>query len=110
MQYLPQQGDIVIMDFDPQLGFEQQGRRPALVVSNSIYNRHCKMAMVCPITNTDKGHAFHIPLDNNTQITGVVLCDQIRALDITARNAVYKESVSDDIIDRVTDLICSFVD
>ena len=110
MPYFPEQGDIIVMDFDPQVGFEQQGRRPALVVSNGIYNRHCKMAIVCPITSTDKGHAFHIPLDGNTRTTGVVLCDQVRALDITGRNAVYIETAPQDIIDRATDLICSFFD
>ncbi|MCL2343955.1 MAG: type II toxin-antitoxin system PemK/MazF family toxin [Firmicutes bacterium] len=110
MPYIPNQGDIVIMDFDPQAGFEQKGRRPALVVSNSKYNRHCKMAMVCPITNTDKNHAFHIRLDHNTQTTGVVLCDQVRALDINSRHVSYKESVPDDVLDEAIDLICSFVE
>jgi len=110
MQYFPAQGDIIIIDFDSQVGFEQLGRRPALVVSNGIYNRHCKMAIVCPITNTDKGHAFHIPLDNSTRTTGVVLCDQARALDINARNAVFMEVAPDDVIDRATDMICSFID
>ena len=53
MLYIPNQGDIIVLDFDPQAGFEQKGRRPALVVSNNKYNKHCKMAMVCPITNTN---------------------------------------------------------
>ena len=110
MPYIPNQGDIVIMDFDPQAGFEQKGRRPALVVSNNKYNKYCKMPMVCPIKNTDKEHAFHIRLDNNNQTTGVILCDQVRALDTSARNAVYKESVSEAILDEAIDLICSFVE
>ncbi|MCL2351320.1 MAG: type II toxin-antitoxin system PemK/MazF family toxin [Firmicutes bacterium] len=110
MPYVPDQGDIVVMDFDPQTGFEQKGRRPALVVSNNKYNRHCKMAMVCPITNTDKDHPFHIRLDKGTHTAGVILCDQVRALDITARNAVYAESVADEIVEEAIDLICSFVE
>ena len=109
MLYSPCQGDIIIMDFYPQAGLEQHGRRPALVVSNEIYNRHCKMAIVCPITNTDKNHAFHIRLDDSTTTTGVVLCDQVRTLDITARNAVYAERVPDAILDNAIDLICSFM-
>ena len=109
MSYIPNQGDIIIMDFDPQAGFEQKGRRPALVISNNKYNKHCKMAIVCPITNTDKDHAFHIRL-NNTQTTGVILCDQVRSLDIDARSASYKERVSDDILDEAIDLICSFIE
>ena len=107
---IPKQGDIIIMNFDPQAGFEQSGRRPALVVSDINYNRHFKAAMVCPITNTDKDHAFHIRLDGRTQTTGVILCDQVRALDINARNAVYKESVPEDILDEAIDLICSFIE
>ena len=110
MLYIPNQGDIIVMDFDPQAGFEQKGRRPALVISNNKYNKHCKMSMVCPITNTDKEHAFHIRLDNNTQTAGVILCDQVRALDVSARNAAYKESVSDDILDEAIDLVCSFIE
>lgn len=110
MAYIPKRGDIVMMNFNPQIGFEQQGRRPALVVSNNTYNRHCKMAMVCPITNTDKAHAFHIRLTNATQTTGVILCDQVRALDLSARDAVFKESIPDDIIDDAVDLICSFIE
>ena len=110
MPYIPMQGDIVVMDFDPQLGFEQSGRRPAIVVSNSIYNRHCKLAIVCPITNTDKNHAFHIRLDNSTQTTGVILCDQARALDISAKNALFVETAPDDILGDVIDLLCSFIE
>ena len=110
MSYIPNQGDIIIMDFHPQSGFEQKGRRPALVVSNNTYNKNCKMAIVCPISNTDKDHPYHIRLEQSTQTTGVILCDQVRSLDINARNAVFKESVSDTIIDETIDLICSFVE
>jgi mRNA interferase MazF len=110
MKYKPKQGDIVVMDFDPAIGHEQKGRRPALVVTNEHFNRHCKMAMVCPITNTDKQHAFHVQLDNSTNTKGFILCDQSRVLDINARNAVYKESVSEELMDEVIDLICSFVE
>ena len=110
MPFVPNQGDIIVMDFDPQAGFEQKGRRPALVISNSNYNRHCKIAIVCPITNTDKKHAFHIQLGKNTNTTGIILCDQVRALDIKARNAAFIESVPDDILDEVIDLVCSFIE
>jgi mRNA interferase MazF len=110
MSYVPNQGDIIIMDFDPQAGYEQKGRRPALIISNNKFNRYCKMALVCPITNVDKDHPFHIRLDGKTQTTGVILCDQVRALDVTARNASYTETVSEDIIDEAIDLICSFIE
>ena len=110
MSYIPNQGDIIVMDFDPQSGFEQKGRRPALVISNNTYNKTCKMAIVCPISNTDKSHPYHIRLERGTQTSGVILCDQVRSLDIYTRNAVFKESVADAIIDEAIDLICSFVE
>ena len=110
MKYTPNQGDIVMMDFDPQKGFEQKGRRPALVVSNNVFNQHSKLALVCPITNKDKAHVFHIPLEDDTKTTGVILCDQTRALDVIARNADYVERVSDDLLDSVIDMVCSFVE
>ncbi len=98
------------MNFDPQAGLEQKGRRPALVVSNNYYNRHCKVAIVCPITNTDKSHAFHIRLDATTKTTGVVLCDQVRTLDLNARKAEFIETAPETILEEVVDQICSFID
>lgn len=102
------QGDIIWLNFDPQAGYEQKGRRPALVVSNNVFNRFCKMAMVCPITQTDKEHPFHIKLDNRTKTSGVVLCDQIRTLDIIARKAEYIETLPVELLEEVKDLIISF--
>lgn len=51
-KYVPEKGDFVILTFDPQVGREQKGRRPALVVSSTLFNRHTVLAMVCPMTNT----------------------------------------------------------
>jgi len=110
MSYVPKQGDIVILDFDPQIGHEQKGRRPGLIVSNDAFHKRANMAMVCPITNTISGFPMHIALDAGTGTTGEIMCEQIKCLDIKARNVSYKESVSDDIVDEVIDLICSFVE
>lgn len=60
MNYMPKQGDIVFLDFNPQAGHEQKGTRPALVVSNNVYNNFTRIAIVCPITNTDRGFPLHI--------------------------------------------------
>jgi mRNA interferase MazF len=103
------QGDIIIMDFNPQKGHEQSGRRPALVLSNNILNQHSSLALVCPITNTNKRHPFHIELDNSTNTTGVVLCDQAKMLDIKARNAQFVEECPSDIWKEAKDLIISFM-
>jgi len=108
-QYTPEQGDILFMDFDPQTGHEQKGRRPALVVSNYSYNKHTNFVMVCPITNQNKGHLFHIALDDRTVTTGMVLSDQVRALDLSKRRSVFKEKAPSDLVDRVVALIASFM-
>ena len=103
------QGDIIVMDFSPQRGHEQKGRRPAIVLSNNILNQHSSVALVCPITNTNKNHPFHIELDERTQTTGVILCDQAKMLDIKARNAEFKEECPEDIWNEAKDLIISFM-
>lgn len=104
-----QQGDIIFIDFNPQTGHEQSGRRPALVISNNILNQHSSMAMVCPITNTNKHHPFHIELDERTETTGVILCDQAKMLDVKARNAKFKEKCPEDIWGDARELVVSFM-
>jgi mRNA interferase MazF len=110
MPYSAKQGDIVIINFDPQTGHEQKGRRPGLIVSNAQFHKRTNMAMVCPITNTKSGFPMHIALDDSTITTGEIMCEQVKCLDINARNATYKESISDNLMDEVIDLICSFVE
>lgn len=108
--YIPEQGDIVMLEFDPQAGHEQKGKRPALVVSNNTYNQFTKLAMVCPITNTKKGFPLHIELDERTVTSGVIMCEQVKALDIVARKVLFYEKAPKDIMSEVTDIIVSFVE
>ena len=103
------QGDIIIMNFNPQQGHEQSGRRPAVILSNDILNHHSSMALVCPITNTNKKHPFHIELDDRTKTTGVILCDQAKMLDIKARDAEFKEKCPEDIWNEAVELVKSFM-
>ncbi len=103
------QGDIIVMDFDPQQGHEQRGRRPAIILSNDVLNHHSSLALVCPITNTNKRHPFHIELDGRTQTTGVILCDQAKMLDVRARNAQFSEECPEDIWKEARELIISFM-
>ena len=58
--YIPQKGDLVILSFDPSSGHEQKGRRPALIISNEIFNKALGLAIACPITNTDRNFPFHV--------------------------------------------------
>ena len=97
------------MDFNPQSGHEQSGRRLAIVLSNDILNQHSSLALVCPITNTNKRHPFHVELDERTQTTGVILCDQAKMLDLSAQNAKIKEKCPEDIWNDARDIIISFL-
>ena len=105
-----EQGDIVYLDFDPQAGHEQKGRRPALVVSNDLFNRVNSLTMVCPITHTDRGHPFHIRLDGRTKTDGVIMCDQARMLDLNSRKASFEEKAPADIVAEAVDMIIGFVE
>lgn len=88
------------MDFDPQSGHEQKSTRPALVVSNHSFSRYTGMGIVCPITSTKRAYPMHVELDNRTRTQGVILCEQVKNLDLEARHARYEESLPEDFIDR----------
>lgn len=104
------QGSIIWLDFDPQIGHEQKGRRPALVVSNETFNYFSKLAIVCPITNTNKNHPFHVKLNEKTKTKGVILCDQARTLDIKARNLELIENIPEEILLEVINIIYGFLE
>jgi mRNA interferase MazF len=104
------QGHLIWLDFDPQTGYEQKGRQPALVISNETFNNFSKLAIVCPITNTDKSHPFHVKLNDKTKTKGVILCDQARTLDINARNYEFIENIPEDILLDVLDIIIGFIE
>ncbi|MDE0074373.1 MAG: endoribonuclease MazF [Gammaproteobacteria bacterium] len=83
----PDTGDIVWLAFTPQVGHEQAGRRPALVLSPRDYNGRSGLALFCPITSSRKGYPFEVVLPATGKVTGVVLADQIKSLDWRARRA-----------------------
>jgi mRNA interferase MazF len=106
----PKQGEIVWIDFDPQSGHEQAGRRPALVLSATSYNQRIGRAFVCPITSKAKGYPFEIPI-HTTTIQGVVLCDHMKNVDWVSREMkLTGESVSKTELQSVWRLIESIVD
>jgi mRNA interferase MazF len=104
------QGDIVKLDFDPQSGHEQKGYRPAVVVSNDFFNARTNLAIVCPITTTDKGFPLHVALDDRTQTVGVIMCEQIKSLDIRRRNGQFIEKLPKDTLERVLEIIFSEIE
>jgi mRNA interferase MazF len=79
--YIPAKGDLIAVTFDPQSGHEQKGRRPALVISNDLFNQQTGMAIVCPITNTQRNIPFHIALPDESSVTGFVMVEQVKAID-----------------------------
>lgn len=93
-QYIPEKGDIVWLDFDPQVGHEQRGHRPAIVLSGSDYNKVTGLALFCPITSKSKGYVFEVHVVHD-EVSGVVLSDQVKSLSWDKRNAVLITKSSD---------------
>lgn len=104
------QGDIVKVNLDPQLGHEQAGDRPALIISNDDFNIRTKLAVVCPITNTRNNFPLHIPLPDDLTTTGVVLCEHIRTLDLNVRPYNFIERISTEFLQSVIDVIIAEVE
>ena len=88
MAYTPDRGDLIWINFNPQVGHEQAGRRPALVLSPQTYNSRIGLAIVCPVTNQVKGYPMEVRIPEGLDITGVILADQVKSLAWRGRNAV----------------------
>jgi len=102
--YVPEKGNLVWLDFTPQLGHEQRGRRPAIVISKKAYNQKIGLALFCPITSKEKGYPFEVRIIGK-KINGCVLSDQVKSLDWTERNIEFIEDCSKEIIEEVIDKI-----
>ncbi len=100
-----EQGTIIKIDFNPQSGHEQAGYRPAVVISNNIFNEKTRLSIVCPITNTNNHFPLHISLDNRTETTGVILCEHIRTLDLNSRDYKIVERLPDDLLNKVINIV-----
>lgn len=109
MKYVPERGDLIWLSFTPQSGVEQAGRRPAVVLSPSVYNERTGLALVCPVTTKVKGYPFEVVLGEPLKTAGVVLSDQVRSLDWRVREAGFIEQINDaalaDILENVRLLI-----
>ena len=107
-KYMPDRGDIVWLNFDPQSGHEQKGKRPAIVISPKEYNKKVGLGLFCPITSKIKNYPFEVKIENK-KITGAVLSDQIKSLDWKSRNIefIYKETFEkiEEIIGKLNVLI-----
>lgn len=108
--YIPDRGDVVWITLHPQAGHEQAGRRPALVLSPSIYNRNSGLALLCPITNQKKGYPYDVEIPPGHSVTGVIQSDQLKSLDWKARNAVKIGPLPAEVITDVLEKLATLLD
>lgn len=106
---VPERGDAIWLDFTPQAGREQAGRRPALVLSPASYNAKAGLALVCPITSQAKGYPFESTLPPGLPIQGVVLSDHLRSLDWRSRRAEFICAVPEAVLEDVTAKVLALV-
>jgi mRNA interferase MazF len=99
-EYIPQKGDIIALTFDPQSGHEQKGRRPALVISNTLFNKKTGLSIACPITNTNRNIPFHVPIPDTCICTGFIMVDQVKSLDFNARKAKFIEKAPRQVLNE----------
>ncbi|MGC2234676.1 MAG: type II toxin-antitoxin system PemK/MazF family toxin [Pyrinomonadaceae bacterium] len=104
-KYIPEKGDFITLSFNPQSGHEQKGRRPALVVSNYLFNKATGLAIVCPITNTDRKIPFHLAVPVSSALTGFVMVEQVKSVDFNTRKAKFVEKAPQELIDDVLAVI-----
>ena len=103
MSYIPDRGDIIWLEFDPQKGHEQKGRRPGIVLSKKEYNQKSNLAIICPITSKIKDYPFEVRI--NSIIQGVILSDQIRSIDWKSRDASFIEKIPEEILKEILENI-----
>lgn len=107
--YIPRRGDAVWLNFNPQSGHEQAGRRPALVLSPEEYNRKTGLAIFCPITSQVKGYPFEVKLPAGLPVNGVVLADQVKSLDWRVREAALIKKLPPAIVNQASDLLAALI-
>ena len=102
-RYTPSKGDLIWIDFNPQVGKEIMKRRPALVLSPKEYNTH-GLALVVPIRSRAKSYPFEVKTEN-VNVRGVILADSIKSLDWQGRNAKFIDTVSKNKLNEVLELL-----
>ena len=108
VKYIPEQGDIVALSFDPQSGHDKKGRRPAVIVSNKVFNQHLGLAFACPITNTKRDFPFHVRVESKN-ITGYIMAEQMKSIDYNSRNIKFIEKANQKTINQILGIIDSII-
>ncbi len=104
MGYIPNQGDIIWLDFTLQSGHELRGKRPALVISNYFFNRQTGLSLVCPITSTKRNYPLHIMVSCK-EISGFVMAEQVKSVDYQSRNAGFIEKAPGELLSEVLSVL-----
>ncbi len=103
--FVPRQGDIITITFDPRSGHEQKGRRPAFVVSKDLFNRSTGLVIVCPITSTERGFPFHVPIPKDSKLTGFIMVEQVKSVDFRSRRAKCIDHSNDELLSEVLSIL-----
>jgi mRNA interferase MazF len=98
--YVPEAGDLVWLEFDPQVGREQAGRRPAIVLTPQVYNKKTSLMICCPLTTQIKGYPFEVIVELDG-VQSAILSDQVKSLDWKIRKAKYKNKVRPEVLAEV---------
>ena len=98
---VPRRGDVIRLDFNPQKGHEQAGRRPALVLSPTDYNRQIGLAVVCPITSEVKGYPWEVAFPDTGFVSGAILSDQVKSVAWRERAAEFVCALEGDVVEEV---------
>ena len=109
-KYIPERGDIIKLDFDPTLGREQAGYRPALIITPKQFNQATRLALVCPITSQIKGFPLEVVLPDGLITSGVILTFQVKTIDWYERQVRYIESIPLEIMAEVTAKLHALID
>jgi len=108
VKYIPDQGDIVTLNFDPQSGHEQKGRRPAIIMSNKVFNKHLGLAFACPITSTNRDMPFHIHVDSKN-ISGFIMSEQMKSIDYNSRKVKFIQKADENTLNKVLSIVDSIL-
>lgn len=108
-EYVPDAGDLIWLDFTPQAGREQAGRRPAVVLSPRSYNEKTSLAVVCPVTSHAKGYPFEVAVPPGLRISGVILSDHLKNLDWRQRQAQKAGKISRSLLEQVRGRIAALL-
>lgn len=107
--YIPRKGDMTLISFNPQAGHEIKGYRPALVISNDLFNKATGFAIVCPITSTDRQFPFHVRIPDGHKISGFIMVEQARSVDYRSRGMKLVQSAPAATMQEVLDIYYSCI-